>query len=140
MSTSIATPTIQQILQTCYWEATKKDGFIDFIQRVRGPKADDSGKYTIKKTDLRSLFEKTLWVRQDRADGHQKWIHPVTKVVIEYVARKTDIDPGAVSNIRDQLQDHVNILGNRIFSFQTHNWKSEPDYPAAARRFALITE
>ena len=130
MVTPAATTTMERMLEASYKEATCKDGLIDFTARIRG---DDTAKYSIKRTDLNHLFERSLWI-PNHSGGHKEWKHPVTHVVVEYVDRHKDIDPGAVTTILEQVQKHLNILCNDIFRYTTDNWKEEPNYREAARR------
>ena len=125
-----------QALQDCYTDATRKDGLIAFTQKIRTPKNDLSGKYSVKQKDLDKLFSENVWVDLKKVGGHRKLQNKVTGVIIEYAAHgnKGGIDPGAALTILDAVQNHLNILGNDVFKYEKCNWKKEPDYQASVRR------
>ncbi|NGX49126.1 MAG: hypothetical protein K940chlam5_00722 [Candidatus Anoxychlamydiales bacterium] len=121
-----------EILRDSYLDATRKNGLIDFTQTVRGPKNDFPGKKQIKLNDLDTLFSDTVWQDQRKKGGHRKLINKVTKIVIEYKHHDgTNVDPGAIRDIYDQVQKHLNILGNDIFAYKLKNWRDEPNYEKA---------
>ncbi|NGX34062.1 MAG: hypothetical protein K1060chlam1_00409 [Candidatus Anoxychlamydiales bacterium] len=121
-----------RLLKDSYLDATRKKGLIDFTKEIRGQKNDFSGKYQIKLSDLHNLFSETVWEDEKKTGGHIKLKHKVTNVVIEYKNHgKNTVDPGAALDIFDQVQTHLNILGNDIFAYKTRNWKQEPVYQKA---------
>lgn len=68
--------------------------------------------------------------------GHRKLKNVITGVVIEYPNHQKKIDPGVVETILNALQHYINVLGNEIFFYKHHNFKSEPLYLEAAHRWA----
>ncbi|NGX33017.1 MAG: hypothetical protein K1060chlam4_01076 [Candidatus Anoxychlamydiales bacterium] len=121
-----------KVFKDSYLDATRKNGLIEFTQTVRGPKNDFSGKYLIKLNDLDTLFSDTVWQDERKKGGHRKLINRVTKIVIEYKHHgKTTVDPGAIREIYDQVQQHLNILCNDIFAYKLNNWNQEPNYEKA---------
>jgi hypothetical protein len=99
-----------------------------FLAWLRGPDNTAMARYSVKRPDLDAIFRaNALWINQQKP-GHQKWVHRITGVVVEYVDRKNDVDPGAALGLLSSLQRHLNILRNCIF--QTP-WKEAPDYEKA---------
>jgi hypothetical protein len=107
---------------------------ISFLEEVRGPKNDLSGKYNFRLKDLRGIFSKDVWTDTSDPGGHTKLKHKITGVVINYSNHKDPVDPGAMASIVDKVQEHVNILGNDIFSFNKRNFKEAPDFEKIARK------
>ena len=121
-------------LNTSYRHCTTK--LIPFLMNARQPKQ----KQTIKLTDLDKLFSAAaLWIAQEGNTGHRKFIHKITQVVIEYPghAQKKDptLPPFVQRQIFNQIEDHVNIMGNDIFRYVIRNWKEKPDYPKALENY-----
>lgn len=119
-------------LQECYKNAT--NSLIGYTEDVRTEENDNSGKYSIKTSQVNKLFASPVWEEKKAASGHRKFKNAVTKIVVEYAAHQKDIDPGAAETILDQVQEHLNILNNVIFDYKTRNFKKEPDYRASAER------
>ncbi len=124
----------EELLAACYLDATRKGGLIEFTRDVRGEDGKESGKYSIKQTDLDTLFSKSVWNEQKTGSGHRKLKHIITGIVIEYADHKKEIDSGAAKTILEQVQKHLNILCNEVFCYTTGNWKEEPDYSAVLLR------
>lgn len=120
-------------LMASYKEAVQH--LIPFTAKVRTPKNDLSGKYSVSGKELDSLFSSILWASKD-ASGHRKLKNRITGVVIEYKNhdKKGGIDPGAILTILNQVQTHLNILCNDVFCYTKRHWKTVPDYEAAAKR------
>jgi hypothetical protein len=92
----------------------------------------------IKLQKLQTVFQNSrLWEAQHTKSGHAKFIHKVTKTPVEYQAhikgKQNEIDPGIQKQVVEQLQKHVNILGNDIFYIK--NWKTEPNYPKVIKNY-----
>lgn len=124
------------LLQLSYENAIRENGLIAFTREVRGEKNDNQGKYSITSKRLEGLFSSTVWKSIPKPGGHLKFKHVVTGTVIEYKNHdlKGRIDPGAVMTILDNVQETLNILGNKVFNYKSHNWKEKPDYKAAMYR------
>lgn len=127
-------------LKEAYWEATK-GGLMDFILTLRN---ESTEKYSKKINELYLFFEKMpLWKLVPSKDGHYTFKHKVTHIVIGFQAhsrKKKDntVSATLVKSIRDNVQKHLNMLGNEIFSDRKFNWKSEPDYKASAVRYRKL--
>ncbi len=130
----------QFMLSCAYQEATRKNGLIEFTQTIRGDENDLSGKYSVKTSQLTTLFSETVWREIKTKSGHRKIESVITGVVVEYGNHSSDIDPGAAETILGVLQKHLNILCNDIFAYTQGNWKSEPDYGASALRWRNLRQ
>lgn len=67
------------------------------------------------------------------ADGHATFKNKVTEVVVGFQAHGKDntLQPAQEVQLRDSIQEHLNILCNDVFKYTTKNWKTEPDYEKA---------
>ena len=124
------------LLRDIHNDAVRKSGPIDFVHKIRTPKNDLSGKYSIKQADLEALFSDKVWKDIKVKSGHRKLIHRVTHHVIEFGNHEKDIDPGAVLTIMDTVQRALNFLGNEVF--EGKGWKEEPDYEISAKRWMML--
>ena len=88
---------------------------IPFTKLVRGKDGKESGKYSIKHSDVENLFKKKLWTEQSKG-GHRKLTSKLTGVVVEY-SNHTAIEAGAASSILRQVQIHLNHLFNDILVY-----------------------
>jgi predicted RNA binding protein YcfA (HicA-like mRNA interferase family) len=129
-----------QFFRHCYQDITRKKGLLAFIKDVRGPENDYSGKYSVKQTDLDNLFTRGVWSERTTRSGHRKFVHPVTKVVVEYADHNKNIDPGAAKDIMEQIQRHVNFIGNNILyaTGKRYNWSQEPDFEKAEKNWTKL--
>jgi len=127
-------------LKDSYFDATRKGGLIDFTRMVRGEKNDFSGKYLVKQTDLDTLFSKSVWTVVDTGGGHREVRHKLTGATVEYSNHKKEIKAGAVVTIFNEVQRHLNILNNQIYSYTNCNWKEEPDYSAARKNWLALEQ
>ncbi len=125
----------QDLLREAYHEVTRNNGLRDFILEVRTRNNDLSGKYSVKQARLATLFSNVIW-REMPKGGHRKIKNVITGVVIEYSNHQKKIDPGAVETILETLQRHLNMLGNKFFTYHQNNFKDEPDYLKAAYLWA----
>ena len=97
-----------------------------------------SQDYHVKRKELDLSFPKIAgWEKKD-SGGHAKFQHKVTHTIVEYQSH----GPQTISkNIQDQVlenvQNHINILGNEIFKYQSNNWKDEPNYETALRNYHI---
>jgi predicted RNA binding protein YcfA (HicA-like mRNA interferase family) len=107
------------LLQEAYNDVTKRNGLGEFMQCMREVNNNTRRKYSVKRSDLESLFSnKIVWEDQAKKGGHIKLKNSVTGVVVEYKNHGSeDVDPGAVIDILDRIQAHINILGNDIFKY-----------------------
>ncbi len=126
-------PVSRQDLQTSYYEVTKSNGLVELLHTLRAEKQ----KYSVKKRDVYTIFSNCpLWIEAKTGDGHVKFQHRLTGVVIGYQAHGGEnMDPGGAEALKNRIQDHVNMLGNDIFGYTSSNWQAEPDYDQAAKRF-----
>lgn len=122
---------VAKILEESYANALN---LAELMYRVRGEKNDFSGKYNLPLKDLSRFFAKTVWESVGGPGGHIIVKHRLTGVVINFSNHKDPVDPGAVLDIAERVQHHLNILGNEIFQFKTRNWKEKPDFKAVAKR------
>jgi hypothetical protein len=123
-----------EALKQCHAE---NKAMIPFTKKVRGPNNDCIGRYCIKLSDVSKLFENTLWENIGRASGHKKWQHSISNVVIEYGNHEKDVDAGAVINIFNRVQSHLNFFKRDIFLKPA---KYEADYVASAKRLQATSK
>lgn len=116
-------------LQASYHEATKNNGIIDLLKRLRDPSV------VIKADELASCFNSIQWnVRY--VGGHRILTHRVTKEVISYQAHDgQDVKMGIRKDILEKTQKHMDILCDHIFKFSTHKWNNVPNYNEALQNY-----
>lgn len=118
-----------QDLQTAYFEIADNGPVDDYIADIR---QNMLAKYNIKRSDLLSRFASprmSLWQQATTRNGHVKFTHKITRVVVGFQAHGSNtIDPNGAEDLMNELQRHVNILGNDIFKFTVRNWKTVPDF------------
>jgi len=113
-------------LEIAYTEATRNHGIIDLVHDLR-----DRNTH-LKLRDLNGYFNTPLWSSRGQASGHCKFVHKVTKVIIEYQNHGSeDVAAHIQKQILEQAQIHLNILCNDIFKYREHHWKTKPDYNRA---------
>lgn len=119
------TVTTVDMMRQAYHEAVN-GGVIDYISRVR---QDSEVKYSVSSTTLINMFDNLpLWKIVPQKGGHRKYKHLLTGVVIGFQNHgSTEINPGHAYKLMVILQEHVNLLGNEVFKFRGHNWKSPID-------------
>ena len=122
---------VEKILADSYANAL---GLIEFMQSVRTEDNDFSGKYNFRLKNLSGLFSKTVWDSVGGPGGHIVVKHKLTGVIINFSNHKDPVDPGAVEDIAERVQAHLNCLGNDIFQYKGRNWKEVPDFKAVAKR------
>jgi hypothetical protein len=120
---------LELALELSRHEVIKKDGFIDFFFNF------SSKKENTKTSNFQSMFSKYLWEELSKKTGHSKIRHILTKVIVEYVVHEPMIDPGAMVTLGNQIQMHVNRLGNYIFGYRACNWKASPNITLVAKKF-----
>jgi len=118
-------------LQACH-EAVRGN-LTDFTRNIREGKE-------IKINDLKSYFTvNTGWLKIKQANGHKKFIHKVTRIVIEYQAhsnkKDTSVKPRIVAHLLDQVQQHINIIGNDIWGYNTKTWEVDANYKQALIKY-----
>jgi len=128
----------KSIIEESFKNATKKQGEISFLEEVRTKKNDMSGKYSVKLGRIMKLFNSRVWIQHDLRSGHLKFTHVITNTVVEFSSHSNDVDPGAVCTIFNQLQHHINMLGNEILMFRSNNWKSLPDLKRASENWEFV--
>ncbi len=122
---------VRDVLESSFQEVTKKNGMISFLKSMSD---DPKFKYGIKRKDFDHIFSTQVWIKEDDG-GHTKFKHRlIPGMVIEYSGHDKMLDPGAANSQKDRIQELVNVLGNEIFQFSKHNWKSVPDFDLAATR------
>lgn len=123
---------IRGLLEGSYIEATNR--LIEFTANVRGLKNNNQGKYSVKFRDLDQLFDKNLWIEHKTSSGHRKLENKVTGVITGY-SKHGNLDPGAVQDILEDVQEHLNILHNEIFRFKPRGWTVCPNFDKAVVSF-----
>lgn len=123
----------RDLLKLSYANAVGKNGLIDFTKEVRGSDNKLSGKYSVSQQRLNTLFASKVWEPVSTKSGHKKYRHVITHNIVEYKnhGNSGGIDPGAAESILESVQETLNVLGNEIFCYTSHNWKKEPDYELA---------
>ncbi len=71
------------------------------------------------------------WCKRPAASGHVTYINRVTHIKVCAIPHAGDMKPGVKQNLLQQIQKHINILGNEIFGYGVNNWAIEPDYKQA---------
>lgn len=121
---------ILALLQESY--ANAQNQLIPYIKEIR---RSDQARNGIKIHQIQSLFKSKVWKSVSTRNGHGHVIHKITGTRIGFVAHKIQIDPGSAVDIAEKLQECVNILGNEIFKYKLHNWKSVPVFGIAADNY-----
>ena len=120
-------------LQTAYDEAVRPNGLIAFVTKLRDP----AEKYNLSKDEVYVLFKGCpLWQEQATKSGHVAFKHQITGIVVGYQNHGgPKVDPGGAVSLRDQVQQHLNILANNVFSYTVQHWKTEPDWALSEQRY-----
>lgn len=94
--------------------------------------------YRVKRSELDSSFTKTAgWEKKD-SGGHAKFQHKVTHIIVEYQSHGPQTIKKNIQNqVLENVQNHMNILANEIFQYQSRNWKDEPNYETALRNYHI---
>ena len=121
-------------LQIAYHEAISTNGLIELLATLR----DNGEKYKTKKDTIYSIFSNCpLWEEEKTKSGHVKFKHKITQIVIGYQNHgDSKMDPGGVVELIEAVQNHLNILSNKIFEFERNHWKTEPNWEKAERNLA----
>lgn len=113
-----------------YESATRKNGLIPLMQELRNKEKD------IAIDTLNSCFSHPHWVDVKGPSGHRKIKNKITHVIIEY---QNHGNASVATHIRkqviDQLQTHLNILGDDIFKYKERNWKTLPNCEEALKNY-----
>lgn len=125
-----------QDLQTAFYEVADNGPVDAYIADIR---ESVSAKYNVKRNSLLSLFDSakmSLWQQAKTKNGHVKYTHKITRVVVGFQAHNDNtLDPGGAEELMKTLQKHVNILGNDIFHYRVRNWKTVPDFNQALANY-----
>ena len=115
-----------------------KNGLDDLVTKLRNnPKACKN----LKRKELKTLFDSCpLWAKESNGSGHATYKHKLTNVVVGFQdhsggKKQASIAAAQAKEIMDNLQTHINILGDDIFKYKIKNWKTEPSYPEAVKNF-----
>lgn len=122
-------------LRMAYYEVANNGPVDEYVTALQ---QSNQLKYSQSLNKIQSMFNGTimsLWTRTDTRNGHVKYRHAITQVTVEFSARLNPLDPGAAYELYEKLQQHINILGNEIFKFTTHNWKIVPDFNRALANY-----
>ena len=121
-------------LQIAYHEAISTNGLIELLATLR----DNGEKYKTKKDTIYSIFSNCpLWEEEKTKSGHVKFKHKITQIVIGYQNHgDSKMDAGGVVELIEAVQNHLNILSNKIFEFERNHWKTEPNWEKAERNLA----
>lgn len=128
-------------LKKSYEEATANNGLIALVtemQEALAAQRQGMGRATIATQRVASVIERSgsLWESTGQATGHKPFRHKVTDVVIGYEGHgPKEIYGHHLEVLCANLQQHLNILCNDVFAYQTRNWKTEPDYVASVNRY-----
>ena len=130
MSISTELKLLTKILEDSYHNAS---GLIDFMKIVRTDKNDFSGKYNCRLKVVSGLFSKSVWSHVSGPGGHIVVKHKLTHVVVNFSNHEDPVDAGAMLDIAERVQSHLNILANEIFGFKKGAWKKVPNFEAIAK-------
>ena len=130
MAISTELKRISKLLEESYDNAF---GLIEFMKFVRTEKNDFSGKNNCKLKTISGLFSKSVWSDVSSPGGHITVKHKFTGIVINFSNHKDPVDKGAVVDIAEKIQEHLNILGNEVFMFKS-NWKELPNFEKIAKK------
>lgn len=127
-----------QDLQTAFYEVADNGPVDGYIADIR---ESTNAKYNVKRNKLLALFASprmSLWQQATTGNGHVKYTHRITRVVVGFQAHDDNtLDPGGAEELMKNLQKHVNILGNDIFKYRVRNWKTVPDFNRALVNYNL---
>lgn len=97
---------------------------------------------TIKLQSLDNIFlnKSTLWnAVKTSGTGHREFTNKVTSVKIEYQAhikkKENNISHTIKDQLKDQIQQHLNILGKNIFMLDSGSWKNQPNFNQSIQNF-----
>jgi hypothetical protein len=127
-------------LEDSYRDSTRKNGLIDFAKKIRGSDKKNKslpGKYSVKQAQLDHLFSTTVWSSAITGNGHRKLKNVVTHIVLEYGEHANDgnMDPGSVETLFHAIQEHLNILRNKIF---VSPWTETPNYRESVKSWLKL--
>lgn len=120
-------------LQDAYISVTKDGGLIDFVKQLR-----DAGDEKLTHNQMIQLFEGLPdWEKPKKRSGHVDFKNKVTGFKIGFSGHKNDgtLNAPEKKDYLNIVQEHINILGNTIFSYSQYNWKTVPDYRQAQRNY-----
>lgn len=127
-----------QLFQVAY-EEVKLHGINHLVTELR---ENPLKQHQIKRKALTNLFKNLpLWERQNQSSGHVTFKHKITGIVVGFQNhsgknnKETKIHQDQAVALMNNLQEHMNILGNEIFKYTTHNWKTTPNYDLALTNY-----
>lgn len=124
-------------LKSAYHEVVH-GGIDDLVTELRQA---DSLVDCLKRDKVNSVFKNnSLWVDQKPKSGHCEYKHAVTNLTVGWQnhsgkKKSSYIAAAQAKDLLQVLQQHMNILGNDIFGYKIGNWKTQPDYNAAANNY-----
>lgn len=124
--------------RNAYLEVIRTNGINDLVCKLR---QDPTARKNIKRQQLITMFTSLpLWKRTDEGDGHVAFQHALTHIRIGFQGhgKSSNISAQQAMAMMDQLQEHMNILGNNFFDYRTRNWKHEPNYESAVTNFGRL--
>jgi hypothetical protein len=121
------------LLGNTYNEAEK---LCAFMADYRGPKNNKAGKFSTNLNTINNLFDNSTWELLKASNGHRKFKHPVTKIIVEYSAHQDPLDPGAAETVSEQIQLHINQFYYKELGFgrrskqavEHKNKKTKPNF------------
>jgi hypothetical protein len=122
-------------LQLAYNGATQKNGLINLTKELRS----NNGLSNVKIQTISTLFKSLpLWKQHKKSSGHVKFKHKITDINVEFPAhnsrKESTFTPFVSKQILEQVQKHLNIMGNDIFTYKKYNWKQCPNLKAVASK------
>lgn len=111
---------------------------------VRDLKSDPTARNRQGREYLRTFFKNLpLWDELPTKSGHLKWKHRLSQVTVGFQGHaggknESTIPAAQAMQLYTSLQKHMNYIGNEVFAYNLQNWKSEPNYALAARRFSQL--
>jgi hypothetical protein len=132
----MTSPVTPATLQTAFTEVTKANGLSKYVSKLR---ENHRERFNTKRKDLLNMFENMeLWKRTDNADGHAAFEHTITHVRVGFQrhGNGSEIPAAQAMDVMEQLQIHINILGNEIFRYRTASWKTVPDFNESVKNYA----
>jgi hypothetical protein len=86
---------------------------MNFLSTIGSREENYPGRFSILLDQVNHLFETQEWASVSNG-GHNKFIHRLTDITIEYSNNQDPLDSAAVVIIAKRIQDHVNLLHQNI--------------------------
>lgn len=137
-SKSAAKKISEQDLAIGYNSINKNNGLLKLLKDLREGKR-------VRHTELRTMFENMPdWEQAPGATGHLSFSNKITGIKVCFQAhnggKKSDstAKKAIMDQLLNQIQTHVNIIGNDIIGYTSHNFKKEPEnYKSTLSRFHM---